>query len=83
MSNQHLTHEERSTIASLKRKNRSNTEIAAMTDRHRTTVWRELKRNSNPSETYTAHAASKTGRRASRASLLPCLTHRPGALVIR
>jgi IS30 family transposase len=29
MSNQHLTHEERSTIASLKRKNRSNTEIAA------------------------------------------------------
>ncbi len=48
MSNQHLTYEERSTIAVLKRKNRSNTEIAALTDRHRTTIWRELKRNSNP-----------------------------------
>ena len=59
MFNQHLTHEERSTIASLKRNNCSNAEIAAMTDRHRTTVWRELKRNSNPSGTYTATAASK------------------------
>lgn len=35
MFNQHLTHEERSTIASLKRNNCSNAEIAAMTDRHR------------------------------------------------
>ncbi len=69
MSNQHLPHEERSTIASLKRKNRSNTEIAAMTDRHRTTVWRELKRNSNPSGTYTAPAASKAAaRRSAQAS---------------
>jgi IS30 family transposase len=69
MSNQHLTHEERSTIASLKHKNRSNTEIAAITDRHRTTVWREPKRNSNPSGTYTAPAASKAAsERAAQAS---------------
>jgi IS30 family transposase len=60
MSDQHLTHEERSTIASLKGKNRSNTEFAAMADRHRTTVWRKLKRNSNPSGTHTSPAASKT-----------------------
>jgi IS30 family transposase len=69
MSNRHLTHEERSAIASLKRKNRSNTEIAAITDRHRTTVWREPKRNSNPSGTYTAPAASKAAsERAAQAS---------------
>lgn len=74
MSNQHLTHEERSTIASLKRKNRSITEIAAITDRHRTTVWRELKRNSNPSGTYTAPAASKAA--AERAAKASCRASR-------
>jgi IS30 family transposase len=74
MSNQHLTHEERSTIASLKSKNRSNTEIAAITDRHRTTIWRELKRNSNSSGTYTAPAASKTA--AERAAQASCRASR-------
>ena len=74
MFNQHLTHEERSTIASLKRNNCSNAEIAAMTDRHRTTVWRELKRNSNPSGTYTAPAASKAA--AGRAAQASCRASR-------
>jgi transposase, IS30 family len=60
MSTEHLTHEERSVIASLKLKNRSITEIATIIDRHRTTVWRELKLNSNPSGTYTARAATKS-----------------------
>ena len=44
MFNQHLTHEERSTIASLKRNNCSNAEIAAMTDRHRTGVCGRTRR---------------------------------------
>jgi IS30 family transposase len=74
MFNQHLTHEERSTIASLKRNNCSNAEIAAMTDRHRTTLWRELKRNSNPSGTYTAPAASKAA--AGRAAQASCRASR-------
>jgi hypothetical protein len=59
MSTEHLTHEERSTIASLRLKNRSITEIATIIDRHRTTVWRELKLNSNPSGIYTACRASR------------------------
>lgn len=74
MSNQHLTHEERSTIASLKCKKCSNTDIAAITDRHRTTVWRELKRNSNPSGTYTAPSASKAA--AERAAQASCRASR-------
>jgi IS30 family transposase len=69
MSTKHLTHEERSTIASLTRKNRSVTEIANLIDRHRTTVWRELKRNSNSSGTYTAPSASKlSAQRSAQAS---------------
>lgn len=69
MSHKHLTHEERSTIASLRRKNRSIAEIAALIDRHPTTVWRELKRNSNPSGSYTAPAASKAcAQRSAKAS---------------
>ena len=74
MSSKHLTHEERSTIASMKRKNRSITEIADLIERHRTTVWREFKRNSNPSGTYTAPAASKAA--AERAAQAPCRASR-------
>lgn len=74
MSSQHLTHEERSTIAILKRKNLSNTEISSIIDRHRSTVWREIKRNSNPSGTYTAPSATNIAtQRAARAS---CRTSR-------
>lgn len=47
--NPDLTHEEPSTLASLKRKSRSNTDIAALTNRCRIKVGRELKRNPNPS----------------------------------
>lgn len=69
MSHKHLTHEERSTIASLRGKNRSITEIAALIDRHPTTVWRELKRNSNSSGSYTAPAATRAcAQRAAQAS---------------
>lgn len=74
MSYQHLTHEERFIIATLKSKNRSDTEIAALTNRHRTTVWRERKRNSNSAGAYTASSASKAA--AERATQATCRTSR-------
>lgn len=69
MSKKHLTHGERSTIATLKRKNRSIAYIAEILDRSTTTIWRELKRNSNPDGNYTAGTAQKRAKtRAASAS---------------
>lgn len=76
MSNQHLTYGERSTIATLKRKNRSITSIAATLERATSTISREISRNSNPDGSYTAAAAQK--RAATRAAAAACRSSRIG-----
>ena len=69
MSNKHLTHGERSTIATLKRKNRSITYIAKTLDRATSTISRELRRNSGSDGSYTATSAhNRAGTRAASAS---------------
>jgi IS30 family transposase len=70
MSNKHLTHGERSTIATMKRKNRSITYIAQTLDRSTSTISRELIRNSDTNGVYTASAAHK--RAQSRAASASC-----------
>jgi transposase, IS30 family len=59
MSNQHLTYGDRSTIATLRRKNRSITHIAATLDRSASTISREISRNSNPDGNYSAAASCR------------------------
>lgn len=76
MSNQHLTYGERSTIATLKRKNRSITSIAATLDRSASTISREIARNSNPDGSYSAGVAQK--RFAARAAAASCRASRVG-----
>jgi len=76
MSNQHLTYGERSTIASMKRKNRSITYIAATLDREKSTISREIARNSDPDGRYSAAAAQK--RASARASAATCRASRIG-----
>lgn len=75
MSNQHLTYGERSTIATLKRKNRSITSIAATLERATSTISREISRNSNPDGSYTAAAAQK---RAATRAAAACRSSRIG-----
>jgi len=54
MSNQHLTHGESSTIASMRRKNRSIALIAETLDRAPSSISRELRRNACPDGCYRA-----------------------------
>jgi IS30 family transposase len=77
MSNQHLTYGERSTIAILKRKNRSITHIAATLDRSAPTISREITRNSNPDGSYSAASAKK--RATTRAAAASCRASRIAA----
>jgi IS30 family transposase len=74
MSNQHLTYGERSTIATLKRKNRSITYIAETLGRSPSTISRELSRNSDADGGYAAGAAHK--RACKRASSASCRASR-------
>ena len=74
MSNKHLTHGERSTIAALKRKNRSITYIAKTLDRAASTISRELRRNSCPNGSYAAAAAHHCAK--SRAASASCRASR-------
>jgi len=76
MSNKHLTHGERFTIATLKGKNRSTTYIARTLDRAVSTISRELRRNSCPAGRYCAGAARKLA--ASRAAAASCRASRTG-----
>jgi IS30 family transposase len=76
MSNQHLTYGERSTIASMKRKNRSISHIAETLDRDKSTISREIARNSDPDGRYSAATAQK--RASSRASAASCRAPRVG-----
>jgi IS30 family transposase len=70
MTYKHLTAEERFLIASLRRYRVSIPDIAATLGRHRTTVWRELQRNTAPSGCgyghVRAHERAVARRRRSR-----------------
>lgn len=77
ISNKHLTHGERSTIATLKRKNRSITYISNTLDSSVSTISRELRRNSCPAGRYCTEATGKLA--ASRAAAASCRASRTGA----
>jgi IS30 family transposase len=70
MSKQHLTYGERSTIATLKSKNRSITYIAEVLNRSVSSISREISRNSNPDGSYQAAAANQ--RAAIRSASASC-----------
>jgi IS30 family transposase len=74
MSNQHLTHVERSTIASMRRKNRSIALIAETLDRAPSTISQELCRNACQDGHYRAAAAQK--RASARAAGASCRASR-------
>lgn len=54
----HLTFEERQFLYRLKKKGKSNTEIAELMDRDRSTIYRELTRNSGQ-RGYRPHQAQR------------------------
>ena len=70
----HLTHDQRSQISVLKSIGRSNKEIASAIKVDKTTIGRELKRNSKPDEKYDHHFAQSCA--VKRKSSAHCVAHK-------
>ena len=62
----HLTIEERETIARMKNKRRTTTEIAARLGRAYSTIWRELRRNRSRNRYWAMAARKKADKRQRR-----------------
>lgn len=75
MSHKHLTIEEREVIAEMKYAGIRNADIARKLDRNPSTISRELKRNQNPRQQYSASKADRKSKRRRKENKWPWKLH--------